>query len=355
MFSPAIIPLSLLRRVNLIAPLGTCLVALVSNSTAVQAAPQMPAQRACSAAEMAELRAPATAANPAFRVVCSMQLAAGDIITKQLLFSGGQATGATLDCGGGRLVGNGAVADTLAIHSVETAPSQWSRPTDINVRNCRIDGSVRAWGMSTTGEGERLRKSSVSLGHTERAQAAAPTNMRFEAVTINGRGRIPIYISPGVTRFTLANSAVTGKSASVGIYFDAESGHNVITGSVLAVNSAREQVAIDGSAHNFLTGNRFEQVARGGVYLYRNCGLQGTVRHQTPSYNTVMGNVFARPKWWQNRISRDNLAMNWSLGSPRIWENSRRRKNWFCDDDKGYPFGSSANDASGATGNILQN
>ncbi|MEO0636105.1 MAG: right-handed parallel beta-helix repeat-containing protein [Pseudomonadota bacterium] len=312
------------------------------------------AARLCSAEEMRSLKAPATAAEPAFTMVCSPTLGPGDTISKQILFRGQAASSALLDCAGGRLVGNSIKADTIEVNSIETAPGEWSRPTDVTIRNCQVDGSVRVWGMSVNGEGERVRQSSIRLGHIERAQSAAPRGVTIENSTITARGRIPIYLAPGVTYFTFSNSVLAGHSQSVAIYFDAESGHNVIRNSRLAVKSRREQIAIDGSAHNQIVGNRFERLARGGVYLYRNCGLQGTVRHQTPSYNRVTGNTFIKPRWWENRVSRDNLAMNWSLGSPVIWENSRRRKNWFCDDDKGYPFGSSIDDASGATGNILQ-
>jgi hypothetical protein len=309
----------------------------------------------CTAQQMNELRSPASAENPSFDLRCHASLLPSDVITKAIMFSGAEASDLSLNCHGARLTGNSHSSDTIKIRSVETSPLQWSVPSNVTLRDCHIEGSARIWGMSTTGEGARLRQSSIRLGHTERAQSAAPRFVTFENVAILGRGRIPLYLSPGVTHFTMRGGAMTGHSQSVAVYLDAESARNTFDGVRFDVTSNREQMAIDGSAHNTVINNQFLRTARGGVYLYRNCGLQGTVRHQTPSFNRITGNTFAKPQWWDWRVSRDNLAMNFSLGSPMIWENSRQWKNWFCDDDKGYPFGSSADDASGARGNILQN
>jgi hypothetical protein len=91
------------------------------------------------------------------------------------------------------------------------------------------------------------------LGHTERAQAAAPKGTVLYAVTITGHGRIPLYLGPGTTRLTMYDSTIKGRSDSVALYLDAESGFNIIRNNTFDITSAsREIIAVDGSANNQL-------------------------------------------------------------------------------------------------------
>ena len=229
----------------------------------------------------------------------------------------------------------------IAIHSrPQTAGSGgWDRPSDITIRDCRILGHVRIWGLGANGQGEAVRDSSHALGHTERAQAAAPTRITIRASTITALGRIPLYLAPGVTRFTLRDSTLTGRSAAGALYLDAESADNVIADNVFSVATGREAIAVDGSARNRITGNRFDLGGQGAVRLYRNCGEGGTVRHQTPSDNVVTGNVFVRGSGF--------------FTSEPVVVNARGGWRLYCRDDAGYPFGSSLDDSDGGTGNVI--
>src|SRR5690606_33199014 len=120
-----------------------------------------------------------------------------------------------------------------------------------------------------------------------------------------------------------------GWGDSVGIYMDAESGHNVIARNYIhMLTNQREQVAIDGSAHNTVIENRFSGLSHGGIYLYRNCGEDGNIRHQTPSYNQIVNNVF--------------YYDSCTGGNPAIWLASRNGNRPYCGLDDGYPYGSSA-------------
>jgi hypothetical protein len=220
---------------------------------------------------------------------------------------------------------------------------------DITIKNCKLKGSIRVYGLGMNGEAEKVKESSQSLGHTERAQKAAPSNVLISNLTIEGIQRIPVYLAPGVNKVMIENSNFIGNTDSTVIYLDAESSHNTIRNNVFNVNGnftfrqfrIREVIAVDGSAHNIIEKNKFEKAVGGGVYLYRNCGEGGTVRHQSPQYNLISNNDF-------------NLnQLNW--GNYSIWLGARNGNRSYCEDDAGYPFGSSINNGDFADNNTVRN
>lgn len=245
------------------------------------------------------------------------------------------ASGVVVDCKGG-LYNDGKLTELRIVTSRESVP------TDVVVRNCRINGAIRIAGLGMNGESAGVNESSKKAGHTERAQAAAPTRILLENLTINADARIPLYLSPGVTGVTLRNSTLTGKSNSVAIYFDAESARNTLEGNTIKVRTgqSREVIALDGSADNQISGNTIRQATHGGIYLYRNCGEGGTVRHQAPQRNRIEGNSF------------DLTGM--AAGSYGIWLGSRDGNRRYCEDDKGFPFGSSVNNGDFANDNVIK-
>jgi len=251
--------------------------------------------------------------------------------------AGSAAGGTVIDCGGGPF--NGGKPTELLIRAVKT-PGGWDRPEGIVIRRCRIRGSIRILGMGRNGEAEEVRRSSVKEGHTARAQAAAPAGVLISDVEIEGQGRIPVYLAPGTTGATIEGCRISGRSNSVGIYLDAESAGNVIRGNVFSLEAGREVIAVDGSAGNRIEDNRFERPSRGGIYLYRNCGEGGTVRHQTPHGNTIARNRF------------ETAALGPSARG--IWLGSRNGRRIYCGLDAGHPFGSSADDRDFADDNVLE-
>lgn len=255
---------------------------------------------------------------------------------QEIVLSGSAADGTVIDCQGGWF--NDGKPTELIIRS-EKKGEAWDCPSNITIRNCRIRGSIRIMGMGRNGEAEEVRASSIREGHTARAQAAAPTRILISGVEIEADRRIPLYLAPGVTGVTIENCRLNGWSISVGLYLDAESGHNTIRNNTFALRPGREVVAIDGSADNRIEGNRFEKMPAGGISLYRNCGEGGTVRHQTPTGNTITGNHFDTR----------------SLGSRSygIWLGSRNGARIYCHQDDGYPFGSSADNRDFADGNVV--
>lgn len=216
----------------------------------------------------------------------------------------------------------------------------WVQTKNITIRNCKIKGAIRIMGLGVNGEAEGVRQSSISLGHTERAQQAAPTNITFSDVTVEGIARIPMYLSPGTTYVTVENCTFTGTSVSITVYMDAESGHNIFRNNTFETIGDREVIAVDGSANNLIEGNKFEYTKKGGIYLYRNCGEGGTVRHQTPRYNKILNNTF-------------NLkSLSW--GNYGIWLASRNGNRSYCDKDAVYDFGSSIDNRDYADFNAVE-
>ena len=310
-----------------------------------------PAAAPCGPEVVAAVLAEATEEEPRVDLGCSLTLSADDVVTKKLRLRGPAASGVTIDCGGAtiRRTLSAGGPDVIRIESEkqdsESGPT-WSRPTDVVIRDCRVEGSIRVLGQGQNGEAPDVMADSLTLGHRERAQDAAPTRVLLEGLTVVGDGRIPLYLAPGTTRVTFRDSEIVGRSVATWIYLDAESGHNRILrnrfSGVLDRTPPREHIAVDGSAGNLIAGNRFEGITNGAIYVYRNCGEGGTVRHQEPRRNVIAGNVF---------VHDDPALINYA-----IWIGSRNALNPlidFCDLDDGYDFGSGLSDQDFAGDNVI--
>ena len=99
-----------------------------------------------------------------------------------------------------------------------------------------------------------------------------------------------------------------------------------------------ERSGIGRLSEDEVTGNRFALGRRGGVFLYRNCGEDAVIRHQTPSDNQITDNVFTGAGWFRSRA---------------VVVGSRDGNRPYCRDDRGWPFGSSLDDGDHATGNVV--
>lgn len=242
-----------------------------------------------------------------------------------------------IDCKG-KEFNNGKTTEIRVISDIE----------NITIKNCKLKGSIRVYGLGMNGENEEVKKSSHKAGHTERAQAAAPSNVLISNMKIESVNRIPVYLAPGVTRVTVENSEFIGTTDSTVIYLDAESAYNTIYNNTFDVSGnftlrqfrIREVIAVDGSAHNTISGNKFKTAVGGGVYLYRNCGEGGTVRHQSPQHNLIENNDF-------------NLS-GLHINNYGIWLGARNGNRFYCNADEGHKFGSSVNDRDFANNNIIR-
>lgn len=285
-------------------------------------------------------------ANGPFELACDLSLGPHDTVRVPLVLSGSAASGVTLNCNGASLEGTAADMPALAIRSVRRDDGSWDAPRNIAVGNCVIRGALRIIGLGRNGEAKWVQRSSLQPGHTERAQAAAPSRIRLERLRFIADGDIPLYLGPGATRVKLVNSRLEGRTNSVAIYLDAESAGNVISGNDFSiVTKSREMIALDGSARNKITGNTFENPVNGGIFLYRNCGEGGTIRHQAPQGNVIAGNVF-------------RYAGSAADEKPAVWLGSRQGDRSYCFVDAAHPFGSSLTPRDNAqfntvTGNSL--
>ncbi len=319
----------------------------------------------CGEAKLAEVLAPATAETRAVSIACQRTLRPEHVVTTQLILQGPAASGVTVDCNGALLDGHeGSVnggRDMIEIRSRKTTDAagtpSWARPENVTVRDCRIVGSMRIWGMGKNGEAPDVRESSRREGHVTRVRDNAPRRIVLENLTITGVGRTPLYLAPGVTYVTLSSSELAGEATSVGLYLDAESSRNVIRNNTFRVTSRqeyvggiytrkREEIAIDGSSYNQIIDNRLSTLEGGGIYLYRNCGEGGTVRHSQPSHNQIINNVF-----YYDHYDGDNPAVFLGSRDNSFWEGR-----FYCGEDSGFPWGSSSDDRSFARYNaVMQN
>lgn len=301
----------------------------------------------CTEAQIAEVLAPATAQAPAVKLACDLSLPAGAVVSKRLIIEGRPASGLTLACHGALLDGGpgrvNAGRDMIEVRSRRRAGAAgptWERPEDVRIENCRVEGSIRVWGMGVNGQGADLVDASRQAGYVELVRANAPRRIAFRRLHIVAGGRIPFYLAPGVSEVSLVDSEISGRTTSTAIYLDAESTANRIEGNRLAVATGREVIAIDASSRNLIRNNRFAGLAGGGIFLYRNCGEGGTIRHTTPSHNRIVGNTF---------VYAPDAA-----SKPAVFLGSRDGNRWYCWADAGHAVGSSADNRDFARHNVVR-
>jgi parallel beta-helix repeat protein len=301
---------------------------------------EVPNREPCSPGKITSILE-SSAVRPGVVVDCHLTLEPDDVITKSLIILGDTSSGITIDCNGATIGGEDSEGDVVRIRS-QVIDGGWVPVHDVTILNCNIEGSVRIWGMGMNGEGPNLTASSRTPEHVSNARDNAPYHIVLDNVSITGTsGRIPLYISPGVHHSELTNSMIVGESSSVMIYVDAESYGNVIDNNVInASDAGREVIALDGSSYNTISNNIMLDAPEGGIYLYRNCGEAGNIRHSTPSYNVIKDN--------------DIICIHNLIGlDASIYLGSRDGNRGYCDEDAGYPFGSSVSDYDYARFNTI--
>ena len=290
-------------------------------------------------------------------VNCNLTLSSSDVVNKTIIVEGSAADGVTINCNNALVtrvtstfvgfVGGEPTytnehpnVDVIEIRSKQVGQS-WDRPQNVTVKNCRVEGGVRVWGMGKNHEAEPLRIPSQQSNFEQVTRNNAPKNITLDNLDIVTFNRTNVYIAPGSTYVTLSNSELRGNAASVALYLDAQSGFNNISNNNIHTQNHRELIAIDGSENNTITNNWFSALNNGGIYLYRNCGEAGIVRHTTPANNLIINNEF----WYKN----------YTGNNPAVFFGSRNGNRPYCNSDSGYPFGSSASNFDFATNNTFAN
>lgn len=318
--------------------------------------------RDCTATERAALLAAPTDANDVYDLRCSVTLDSTDRVRKAVRIA---TTGVRLHCGGALIdptFGPGPNGYELVIRS-QRSGNTFTPTDDVEVDDCRVNGTVRVYGMGANGQLTQLggeppvTLSSDRADWTALSQAAAPRNIRLTRLRVVADGGIPIYFGPGVTRSLISDSDLSG-AGSLAIYFDAESAYNVVRRNHLHVSGPpqtdrrpREQMAIDGSAYNIVVENRITgapgRVVDGrtrygsGIFLYRNCGEGGVSRHQPPTQNFILANVFDL-----RGTPTDSEALAVHVGS-------RQGAGDYCAEDDDHDFGSGASNLDFAQYNVV--
>lgn len=313
----------------------------------------------CTQGEVEVIKESAASSSDSVNLRCNLTLDPEDTITKRLVISGSDASGLTVDCNNA-IIDGGQYIDYTKHDMIRVKSNRierngnvvWDVPRNITIKNCRIKGSIRVMGLGRNGEAPFVRESSrLDMEHTRRAQSAAPTNIVLDGLKIEALHRTPIYFAPGVTNSKILNSDLFGKATSVAVYLDAESQGNIIKNNIIRVDTSRdheiplfpdkgrEQMAVDGSSHNIISGNYFSNLNHGGIYLYRNCGEEGTVRVNEPDYNHIVNNYF-----YYNEYNGAN---------PAVYIASRKGDRPHCHEDDGFQYGSSQSDLDHSNFNVI--
>jgi len=223
---------------------------------------------------------------------CSIKLDPSMVVDREVRFLGAEGSNSTLDCQGALLKRGIRVSSKRVV--MEDGKIKWVRPENITIKNCNIKEGIRVSGIKDIGviNHPEMIASSRLPGHTIRAQAAAPMNIKVENSVIEASGGVPIYIDGGTVGFSLINSTVNGFSNIDGVYLDAESSSHVFSGNTFNLDVGRVIIAIDGSAKNKIVNNKFTGKRYAGIWVFRNCGEKGLVRHQTPYGNLISSNTF---------------------------------------------------------------
>lgn len=284
---------------------------------------------------------------------CHLTLNEDDTITKKILLQGESASNVKFDCNNALIdltVGINAgifseIDDAIVIQSTKETDNNWSVPQNITIKDCEIKGSIRLIGMGSDAQDIDVKASSLTTNHTERSNHAAPHHIKLINLDIEAISRPPVYFSPGVNHVELKQSNLHGASDSVAVYLDAESNYNEILDNTVEVDTAYQLMSLDGSAHNKIENNYFILNDNGGIYLYRNCGEAGTVRHQEPSFNRIKANYFT-----YSNISENNS------NNPAIYISANNGQQSYCADDDEAQLNntSSTDDNDNAASNTIK-
>ncbi|MGZ4705307.1 MAG: right-handed parallel beta-helix repeat-containing protein [Acidimicrobiales bacterium] len=243
------------------------------------------------------------------------------------------ASDVVLDCQGA-LVQSASGAGGVGI--VVSTPADTSMSGDV-VRNCRVSGFLNS--MRVTRTGFRSLARGHEFDHTL-------SDVVIEHSEVSGSHGVGIFVDGYVDDVTVAEVSVTHAGSS-GIYLEAGSRHNTVTGNVIHDNGftenagdgqlatfgglqfrfwgiGREGLSIDGSSDNTVSGNSFAGNSAGGIFLYTNCG-----EHKD------------QPDWFERRSGAErNLieANTFDGGITGVWVGSRMGENTLPMDCSDTPY-----------------
>lgn len=218
------------------------------------------------------------------------------------------------------------------------------------IRNGRVNGEIRCRASDYKALVEKWNKTG---DWTKAVREAAPRGVTISNLVVNGMGAShQVYAGPGCSNIKVRKVRFTGQSLGPSVYLSMESEKNLVSGcSFEAVTGERREVmSIDGSARNLIENNRFLRCRWGGIYIYRNSGEHGQIRHQEPRFNVIQGNRFDLTGMWVARVGYGSKGVEVPHG---VIIGSRQGSKYHSPDDAGYPWGSSADDRDFARENVV--
>lgn len=225
-------------------------------------------------------------------------------------------SGTTLDCQGAIIDGQNKVRTGLRIVSDGKTPLH-----DVTVKNCHFK-NFKTSGVRIYWQGNDTLKLKYS---TEERYRLAPQRITLLNITAEDTAMSAVYVDDYVSD-VLIDGLTSRRAGGTGLYLEHHSRRTTVQNSLFEKNGfrqgrgIREGLAIDSSMDNVIRNNIFKGNAKGGVFLYKNCGEQfsagkSVLRTDYASRNLIEGNAFIdmpRGVWIASRQSR-NLS-KWDCG-----------------------------------------
>lgn len=254
----------------------------------------------------------ATAAPPQTQKVQTVNLS-GDVKLEPKTYTNTQfvikQSNTHLDCQNALIDGGGVVLTGLRIVSDGSAPLN-----NVTVKNCRFRNFDTS-GIRIYFQGNDTVKLQYSMDERYRL---APQQVKITNVVIEDTAKSGLYVDDYVQDVVLDGLTVR-RAGGTGVYLEHHSRRTTIQNSTFEQNGfrdggkpVREAIAIDSSMYNTIRNNVFRANAKGGVFLYKNCGErfstgQAVLRTDYSSFNLIENNRFIDMPtgvWLASRQSR---------------------------------------------------
>lgn len=199
-----------------------------------------------------------------------------------------------LDCQNALIDGEGVVLTGLRIVSDGSAPLN-----NVSVKNCRFRNFDTS-GIRIYFQGNDTLKLKYSM---EDRYRLAPQQVKVSNVLIEDTAKSGLYVDDYV-QDVLIDGLTVRRAGGTGVYLEHHSRRTTIQNSTFEHNgfrdgglAVREAIAIDSSMHNIIRNNTFRANAKGGVFLYKNCGERfstgkAVLRTYEASFNLIENNTF---------------------------------------------------------------
>ncbi len=225
---------------------------------------------------------------------------------------------------------------------------------NVTIKNCNITFYVNGINvdflLNESTHSDLKNKINVTVLE-DHLRTISPKNIEVQNTQITANHKTGIYLQRYITDFKLKNSTL--KANDVGIYLESGTKNNLISHSTFTKNGEttydissrkrklrirkREAIAIDSSAYNTITDNKFINNAGGAIFLYKNCyenyeDASSLPRVQHSSFNIIKNNTFSdEPKgvWIASRQSRE--MDNFNCGDPIVYTSEDKKKKYYQD------------------------